>query len=114
MELSDKNIFHSDLKLSNIIFKKVFELNIDINQVIVEPKLIDFRGKNNNSDSIIMESKDVEMKPVSVTDADTSKNNSENVKLQGLERDYFALSWYICSEFELFSCRYREKRGFNF
>ena len=48
MELSDNDIFHSDLKLSNIIFKKVFELNIDINQVIVEPKLIDFGCSVNN------------------------------------------------------------------
>jgi len=39
-----------------------------------------------------MESKDVEMKPVSVTDADTSKNNSEHVKLQDIEKNVDLIS----------------------
>ena len=42
MELSDKNIFHSDLKPSNIIFKKAFKLNIDTQKKKEEPKLIHF------------------------------------------------------------------------
>ena len=42
MKFSDNDIFHSDLKCSNIIFKKAFELNIDTQKKKEEPKLIHF------------------------------------------------------------------------
>ena len=52
-ELQNIGIFHSDIKPANIVFKKEFTIDLDLDLVKVEPKIIDFGFSSNNWKKIL-------------------------------------------------------------